>query len=210
MHEASSSDTAQTEDGAGVARRLSVWKQRQLHSALEQHGAEARSTMYYKVWKVVLEKQNGGVSVVDFYYSEEARLAAAEGLQEGGGGDGSSGAEHADAGSTVENAAVRRTFTNMSWRRWCKRWWSRRGLEKAARDGREKRSVAAELSAAMGDAESCGTLGTQTEGQRLEAAAIEEQQQESVAAVEQEGGAGTWCNGARNRGAAAGTCCCSD
>ena len=66
-----------------VARRLSVWRHRQLHSALELSRARASSTMYYRKWEAVLVRWNGGVRVVDFYYSNEARLAAAEGLQEG-------------------------------------------------------------------------------------------------------------------------------
>ena len=73
-----------------VARRLSAWKQMQLHNALELDRARASSTMYYQNWEVVLEGWNGGVRVLHFYYSDEARLAATEELQGGGdiGGDG--------------------------------------------------------------------------------------------------------------------------
>ena len=48
-----------------VARRLSVWKQRQLRSAMELSKERASSTMHYQNWEVVLKGWNGGVRVVD-------------------------------------------------------------------------------------------------------------------------------------------------
>jgi hypothetical protein len=40
----------------------------------------------------------------------------------------------------IEDAAVQHTRMRMAWKRWCKRWWSRRELEQAARDGHAKKS----------------------------------------------------------------------
>jgi len=40
---------------------------------------------------------------------------------------------NAAAEGTVEDTTVQRAYKNMSWRRWCKRWWSRGGLEQTAR-----------------------------------------------------------------------------
>ena len=58
------------------------------------------------------------------------------------------------ASSPVEDAAIQRAYTNTSWRRWCKRWWSRRALERATRDSNAKRNrpITTESAHMLGDA----------------------------------------------------------
>ena len=40
----------------------------------------------------------------------------------------------------IEDTFVQHTHMRMAWKRWCKRWWSRRELEQTVRDGRAKKS----------------------------------------------------------------------
>ena len=55
-----------------------------------------------------------------------------------------------------EEIVMKRAYTSMSWRRWCKRWWSRRGLERAAQAAKSRgreRSATPELRTALEGAE---------------------------------------------------------
>ena len=133
-----------------VARRLSVWKQRQLRSAMELSKERASSTVHYQNWEVVLEGWSGGVRVVDFYYSDEARRAAAEGLHEGEGGRG-----NGDADDSGDDGVVGERQPD---------------AEEDAISG-DGEDVTVELEATLENAESCRALGTRTEGQQLEAVA---------------------------------------